>query len=101
MISMARIKAEPEFAMHVRQALEQMVKESETADPTLGAYALYESDDEPGTFLVEQRVPAVSDLLDRQDPERLMELGTALREELRGPIEIAHYRLVTERRAVD
>ncbi len=65
------------------------------------AEARHESDDEPGTFLVEQRVPAVSDLLDRQDPERLMELGTALREELRGPIEIAHYRLVTERRAVD
>jgi len=98
MIAMARLQAEPEFASHVRQALEEMVEASRTADPALQAYALYESEDEPGCFLIEQRVSAVEDNLRPRDPERLMQLGTALREELNAPIEIARYRLITESR---
>lgn len=96
MIAVARIKAQPAKVNDVRHALEQMVKDSESEDPNLEEYALYESSDEPGCFLIEQRISAVDDRLALREPERLMELGTALREKLDGPIEVAKYHLVTE-----
>lgn len=94
----ARVEAQPEKVDRVRRALEDMVRDSRTADPTLGEYVLYESDDQPGIFLLEQHVSSVEEELhdpDR-DNQRLMELGTALREQLIRPIEINRYRLIIE-----
>lgn len=92
---MARLQAQPEDVNHVRQVLGEMVQSAKEEDPTLGEYVLYESEDTPGEFLIEQHISAVdAELGDRAD-ERLMELGTALREEL-GPIQVSRYRLVTD-----
>ncbi len=94
----ARVEAQPEKVDRVRRALEDMVRDSRTEDPMLGEYVLYESDDEPGTFLIEQHVSSVDEAL--QDPDednqRLMELGTALREQLIRPIQVDKYRLIIE-----
>ena len=92
---MARLQAQPEDVTHVRQALGEMVRSAAEEDPTLGAYVLYEAEDTPGEFLIEQQVSAVDVELDDRADARLMELGTALREEL-GPIEVSRYRLVTD-----
>jgi len=92
---MARLQAQPEDVTHVRQALGNMIREAHRSDPTLGEYTLYESEDTPGEFLIEQQVPAVAAELDDQANARLMELGTGLREEA-GPIRISNYRLVSD-----
>lgn len=94
----ARFQAQPEDVMHVRQALEQMVHDARQEDPVLLEYVLYEFEDTPGEFLIEQHVSAVEEELKDLAEERLMELGTALREELNGPIYISHYRLVADSR---
>ena len=94
----ARLEAQPEKKDRVRRALEDMVNASKTEDPMLGEYVLYESDEDPCEFLIEQHVSAVAEELDDpdQDNQRLMELGTALREQLIRPITITRYRLITE-----
>ena len=94
----ARLEAQPEKVDRVRRALEDMVRASRTEDPMLGEYVLYESDDEPGEFLIEQHVSSVEEALDDPDRDnaRLMELGTALREALIRPIEVSRYRLIAE-----
>ncbi|MCK9485970.1 MAG: antibiotic biosynthesis monooxygenase [Dehalococcoidia bacterium] len=92
----ARLQAQPEKVDRVRRALEDMVRSSRTEDPMLGEYVLYESDDDPGQFLIEQHVSTVEEALDDPDREnqRLMELGTALREQLIRPITIDRYRMI-------
>ena len=92
---MARLQAQPEDVNHVRQALGDMIREASEDDPTLGEYVLYESEDTPGEFLIEQRISAVDAELEDRANARLMELGTGLREET-GPIRISNYRLVTD-----
>ncbi len=91
---LARIEAQPTAIDDVRRALEEMVRESEHRDPNLGRYELYESDETPGEFLIEQHITIVDEEVGSLEDERLMQLGTALREKLSGPIEIASYRLV-------
>ncbi len=91
----ARLQAQPEDVMHVRQALGAMIRAAAQEDPTLGEYVLYESEDTPGEFLIEQHVSAIDAALERRAAARLMELGTGLREET-GPIHISNYRLVTD-----
>lgn len=78
----ARIQAQPEKVDRVRRALEDMVRDSRTEDPMLGAYVLYESEENPCEFLIEQHVSSVEEEMDDpdRDNQRLMELGTALRE---------------------
>ncbi len=94
----ARLEAQPEKADRVRQALADMVRASKTEDPMLGEYVLYESEDDPGEFLIEQHVSSVDEAMQDpdQDNQRLMELGTALREQLIRPIKISRYHLITE-----
>lgn len=92
---MARLQAQPEDVTHVRQALGEMIRSAAEEDPTLGEYVLYESEDTPGEFLIEQHVSAVDAALEDRANARLMELGTGLREET-GPIHISSYRLVAD-----
>lgn len=91
---MAILHAKPEDVIHVKQALSEMVRAAAVHDPTLDKYAVYESVDTPGVFLIEQHLTAVEERLDSNAGVRLMEVGTALREQLSGPIQIAEYRLV-------
>ena len=93
-LTIAFLEASPEHALHVRQALEEMIAESATTDPGLLRYELYESEDESNTFVLQRDVDAVEERLHAAGTERLMELGTALREELSSPIRIQRMRLV-------
>jgi histidinol-phosphate/aromatic aminotransferase/cobyric acid decarboxylase-like protein len=92
--TLAMLEAKPEDRTHVRQALEQMVHDSATLDPELRQYAVYESPERPNVFFVQQEIPAVDEELELMVAQRLMEVGTALREQLNGPIQLEHLRLV-------
>lgn len=93
-LNVAKLEPKPESRDHVRRAIEGMIRDARRLDPQLPRYELYESIDAPNTFLVQQVVSAVDDRLGDREAERLMELGTALSEELRRPIEIERLRLV-------
>jgi quinol monooxygenase YgiN len=93
-LTLAILEAGPEHAQHVKLALEEMIEEAAREDPELGRYELYESEDESNVFVIQQEVDVVEERLHILSTERLMELGTALREELRGPIRVQHMRLV-------
>ena len=93
-LTIATLEATPEHALHVRQALEEMIAEASVEDPELMRYELYESEDESDTFVIQHEVDTVDERLHILAAERFMELGTALREELRGPIHVQHMRLV-------
>ncbi len=80
LLTMAVLEASQEHALHVRQALEEMIAEASKEDPGLLRYELYESEDLPDTFIVQRDVDAVDERLHSAVTERLMELGTALRE---------------------
>jgi hypothetical protein len=93
--TLAILEAKPERRTHVRQALEQMVQDSAVLDPELREYALFESPERPNVFYIQQQIPAVDERLERMAEARLMETGTALREQLNGPIRIEHLRLLS------
>lgn len=98
--TLARLEAKPEHRTHVREALEQMVRDSTVHDPDLREYAVYESPEHQNVFFVQQEVPAVDQRLERMAAQRLMEMGTALREELNGPIRVEQLRLLASTSAV-
>jgi hypothetical protein len=71
-----------------------MIEESPTEDPELRRYELYESPDDANVFVVQQDVSLVDERRHELVAERLMELGTALRDELNAPIRFEHLRLI-------
>lgn len=90
----ATLESEPEHRQHVRQALEEMVAEASTEDPELRRYELYETPEQPDVFVVQLDTPTVEERMHELVQERLMELGTSLRDELHAPIKVEHLRLV-------
>ncbi|MEZ4503510.1 MAG: antibiotic biosynthesis monooxygenase [Dehalococcoidia bacterium] len=97
-MTIAILEAKPERRLHVRQALEEMVEESPLEDPELRRYELYESRDDQGVFVIQQDVPVIDELMRDRVAERMMEIGTALRDELRSPIRVSHMQLIRSSR---
>ena len=93
-LTLAVLEAKPEKRADVRRALQEMIEDAPEDDPGLRRYELFESSEDPDVFVIQHDVPVVDERLAHRSSERLMELGTALREQLRAPIRVEHLRLV-------
>ena len=77
----------------VRQALRELVTAAEELDPPSRFYTIHESLNEPGVFMVYDEQD--DDVEGTDEDEELLKLGTALREALMDPIEVARFRVLT------
>ena len=77
----------------VRKALRDLAAAAEDLDPPSRFYTIHESLDEPGVFMVYDEQDDADE--GTQEDEELLKLGTALREALVAPIEVARFRILT------